>query len=236
MKKIISIIVTAFLVISLMTGCSSNEKVTVEEFKENLAASVNIENYNEGQREDGSFYYAYFGDILSDYDLEFVLALDSETRISIPEGFAKLGGRGWSFKKETSGNIVLKPLAMTSTVCEKDGKEIMVFNKNTSEAPLKCSECVVKRVKIDIYSAEDNYNKKLKTAPDFKLGNEISSKSTMQDVIKAIGEPSEISYTVKDGNCEGIVMLYQNIGKKDFIKFAFSPDGKKMASVDYSMD
>lgn len=243
MKKLFKILVVTVLAVSLLAGCSAenkkaenrNVKISMEDAKKNTENMVNLSNYSPITREDGTFHYAYKSELFTEFDLNYIVSLGSDTRVDMPENFATLKKLGWTLSDARYENLVLKPAASTNVNCGKDGKTVMVFVKNSTESEIKCPEGVINRIKFNLYSKDDNYAEKLKEAPDFKIGNSIDNNTDIKGIISAVGEPSDISYSEENGNCTAVTLTYQNISKNDWLKFELSPDGSKIVSVDYSI-
>jgi len=247
MKKTVKIFIVTMLTMALFAGCSGNKSVekketpkktgvTVEDVQKNIEGMVTASNYITGTREDGTQYYAFKSDLFREYDLKFGVSLDSETRISLPGSYPILLTLGWKFSEEGYKNLMLKPAASTNVKCEKNGKVVTLYLKNTTDQEIKCVNGAVNRIKMELYSKEDKFKEKLASAPDFVIGDKINNDTDMKGIISVIGEPSDISYSVEDGICTAMSVTYQNVSKNDSLSFGLSPDGKKITSVDYSID
>lgn len=235
MKKTIKKIFSLIFVLALLAGCASEKGISglsEEKVKNNIEGVIKLSDYITGNRDDGTVYYALKSDLTADYNLGFLVSVGKDTTVSLPVKFSEMESSDWKVTDEKSRDITLKPKASTSIECEKDGKIIKVFTENRTENSIKCVEGEVSRIKIDVYTKENGY-KKLKSAPDFTIGNSITNKSDIMGVINVVGAPTEISYKTEDGKCNEITVLYKSLNN-DWLKFVFSPDGKNIMSVDYS--
>ena len=232
MKKNIKKVLALIFVFAVLAGCSAKEQAKdVTEVKNTVESAVNISDYITGAREDGTYYYALTGDAYKDYELKYSAVIGKDT-VFLPISYGIFKSLGWEFKNEEYRNIELKPSASTNVISVKDGKEIMVFIKNTNEDNIKCINGTVCRVIINFYSKEDGYKSEL-PAPGFKIDNGITESSNLEEIIAAVGEPNEITYTPVDGKCAEITVMYKN-SNNDWLKFVLAPDGSKIFAVDYS--
>ena len=249
MKNLTKIILALILTVALFAGCSGKKQakppvlktpeekavsVTNDEAKKNVESAIELSNYIKSDGEEATT-YAYKSDMINDFDLHYDLKLDADTKINLPYSYPITRSNGWEVESAYN-NLMLKPRAMTNVVSKKGGKEVMLYLNNFTENEIRCTNGIITRVKIDIYSKEDGYAKLLDTAPEFKIGNSIDAKTDIKGIIEAIGEPSKITCSIDGDKCTDITLMYQNVAKNDWLKFVLSPDGKKIVSVDYNVE
>lgn len=245
MKRFTKTLLITVLAIALLAGCAGKKQkkapvtppveettVTVADAKKNIESVVKVSNYIVAENEDGTTSYSFRSDLFTDYDLNYTVSLGADTRINLPYSFPIMRSLGW----EPSTSLTLKPKASTNVICSNAGKEIMAYLYNSTEEDINCANGMVTRIRFDLYSKDDNYKEALAAAPDFKFGNSIDNTTDINGIIRAIGEPSKITYGIDGDNCTEITLMYQNTENRDWLKFVLSPDGKKIVSVDYSVD
>ena len=150
--------------------------------------------------------------------------------------YKDLEREGWSVNNSSQANIPLKPGCSASAQCMYNGKEITVYTVNYTEENIVYTDGTINRVSFKLYSEEDNFEKKLETAPLFNFAGDIDNDSDVNEVIRTLGDPGKITYTVMNENCSKITLLYQNISSYDYLKIEFNSDGTKLVSMDYHID
>ena len=246
MKKALKFFIFAALAAALLVGCADKKNseetnvsekagVTANEVQKNIESAVTVSNYITGSREDGTQYYAFKSDLFKEYNLNLGITIGTGMSTKLPASFPILKSHGWNIADAKYSGIVLKPAATTNVPCEKEGKLLTIYLKNTTENETRCSNCAVNRIKFDLYSKDDGYEEKISQAPAFSFENGINNDTDMKGIISIMGEPSDVSYLIEDGLCTELSISYQNVSKNDSIKFGLTPDGAKITSVDYSI-
>ncbi len=216
-----------------ITDVEEKSVLTADDVKKNIESAINISDYSITEYQDGSFSYNLLRDYDAEYNLRFPVVLNSGVSMSLPASFPIMRSHGWEF---IGDDIKLKTKASTNVICEKNGKQIMMYLNNLTEEETKCSNGTVSRIKFELYSKEDGYSEVLNTAPEFKFGDGVDNNTDMKGIIDVMGKPSTFLVGKDGDDCSDITLSYNNFTNKDYVKFVLSPDGKKIVSVDYSVE
>lgn len=238
MKKVLKVFLLVAVLIMLVAGCSSGKKNVPqkEQFKENVQSSVDLSKYTEGNnKDDKNSSYSLKSDLHKDYDMDFVVSLE-KTKITMPVAFSELEKQGWKIVNEKYYKFPLKPNTMGNTICSLKKKNVNVFSANTTDKNIFFPEGTVSRISVELFSAEDEFKKKLSTAPDFIICKDIDNKSSMNDVIETMGEPSKIERVKVNDKCSKLILHYMNISNYNNLKIEMTEDGKKIVRIDYNAD
>ena len=249
MKNLFKTLIVAGVVAALVCGCGASENaenadgekaavLSVEEFGENLTEYVNVSKYSAATvSEDGSnSTYSLNSDLHKEFAFNPAIYLDSNTKVTFPMTYEALKTEGWCANSSSQANITLKPGCSASAQCVYGGKEITVYTVNYTEENMVYTDGTVDRISFKLYSEEDNFEKKLETAPEFNFAGDIDNDSDINEVIRTLGDPSKITYSVVNENCSKITLLYQNIATYDYLKIEFNSDGTKILNLDYHID
>lgn len=189
-------------------------------------------------------YYSDTGFSLSlieevNFKLDKTIVFYDNSSIILPISYNDAKNCGWSVSEsresqEINGVEPVEGLAKYATstgtyLTNSDGKTIDVSVSNTTTKSKLFKECDIYEVGI----GPDNST----SFPKFKLTNGITEQSNYSDVIKIMGNPNEIRYSISDyGDMEEwIVLVYKNGSgfKSDSLEFQFSYTGE-LLEMNYS--
>ena len=154
----------------------------------------------------------------------------------MPMAFKDFTSQGWELKNKKEGDTELKPGYSTGALCTYKDSVITVNCVNMKDKNATYSEGYIHRVLFDLYSSSDKFAEQLKTAPQFTVCGDINNNSDIEDIIKSLGEPTQINYFVISDTYSKIELQYQNSNAYDNLDFVLNQDGSKIVSVDYSSD
>ena len=145
--------------------------------------------------------------------------------------------RGWSLVKGNMADSTVKSHQKTNTVASMtDGKKAMLYAANLTDGTIKFSECFISDVNI-CYDESEVYYDGLSEAADFKYADEITSTSSLEDIISVFGEPDQIYVDEDfiDGTLKSTEISVFYEGSNDVsVNFSFKNEGDsgKMSRVE----
>lgn len=233
--KILSILVCAIMILTLFCGCSSKEDFTahnVEEFKLKLADVLDVSMY-EFEEDDDGIEHTLIDEI--DYNFDYKVKL-GDTEITLPTDYATLKKAGWTSEIAEDFRIdsgVQKGIPFKNS----EGREILFYTTclgagTENEISCELQSCKLFTLEITLYSSDNTVYVKNENAADFSLTNGITSKSTIKNIVDALGNPTYIEYDMEENEIElcftkKIVVGYSRL------KFQFSASDGFMSRMEY---
>ena len=248
MKKFISILLVAMLVITLSAcGKEQNEpeevKTTVpvsEEAAEenndsNAYSFFNEDNYTDERGEPTTYpdnkyqiRTTYTIKEKTERTLPVEITLDSTEITFDSTKILNLTGSGWTLADGAKADTSVKAHQYTNTFAKSpDGKKATIYGCNKTDAPINFIDCVVWDVILD-YTGEKT------DVTDFNYADGITSESSIDDVVRKFGEPDTIfideHYVDNEVEYSEITVVY-TVKKSIEVRFEFRNEGTKSTMI-----
>lgn len=214
-------------------------------FVSKVSELVDISLYENLETIDESKYYQMYeyklkSTVESSNNLDYWIGLGDGTEFTMPITFKELEKKGWSLKKESKPNEKVSAGIMSYGYIENaQGKELFTFVYNPSNKKKALKECTVIGVTADQIRIL-NPVEKLAEAIDVAVCDSVTNASTLEDIIRKMGNPTIIDYTVEYDNGKysySIVELYyeQSGTVPGQLYFRLSADGNFITAIHYQM-
>ena len=186
---------------------------------------------------DASLKYSILDDFKGAYQKSFdvrllssPIKLEGDTVIYSGMSYADFTAQGWKLVRESAVDIEIEPHKMlTGLYSAYNGKEIRVLWANGTEATVTLPDTTVGSFDLELYDDNDHYLTQKASATDFIIEGKINNNSGLKDIIEALGEPSEVLYSVnKDNSC--IELEYYDTGAES-LQFYLSSNGDTIYRV-----
>lgn len=177
-----------------------------------------------------------------EYDLDYSIKLSDGTNFTLPVTVAELEKQGWTLSAYDADRNLSAGYMTWANLKNTSGKELYVGICNLSEETIQLKEGTVNLVSADQYSSNDNFSKRLDEAVDFTVCGSLTNSSTLEDIVKRLGAPSFIAWTVyvdDDGAYEYSKLEVEYVQKSSVyshIYFTLSGDGNYITDVSYEVD
>lgn len=255
-KNIFLILTAIILVISVFSSCGSKKADSsdksassestssknsvenskeIEQFNKKVSGLVDTSKYDHEDQKttDGKGYFCCSYKLLYKnqvpYNFDYSINFSNGSSITLPISFSEMKKTDWTTETEDNyqiNNKVKSGIRYTNSA----GEEITLWAHNLSDSDEKVnvnlSDSSFYEAQLTVY---DYSGKKSDTAPEFTVMNGIHQDSTMEDVIKALGAPTCISYNPKSSS----VNLYYKEADYGSISLNFIDDGEHMESLSY---
>ncbi|MBE6911543.1 MAG: hypothetical protein E7473_03365 [Ruminococcaceae bacterium] len=206
--------------------------ITADEFKNFISEYVDLSHYSVSPSKD-SLFCNIDNQFYKAPQLDFEISLNNKPSFTMPISFAELNKLGWKLPSNTQ---ILKPGYLSFGLCENsDGNEIYVEASNLTSGDLPFNKCSVTSIESTLFGSGDKFSKKFSSASEFTVCKKLTDKSTLQDVIDLLGEPSLLNFSnhADYGYC--YIELEYRTTASSFLRFHFTPDGERIIQMKYSL-
>lgn len=170
------------------------------------------------------------------YDFDYTVKLNDDTGFTMPCTYADLEKQGWTCRNDPDQEVKASSIAI-AYFTNAAGQEVLIHGYNTSDKTIAFRECQFAAMG---YTMRSRYSGEWESdAPTFTICETITEKSTLEDIIAALGDPSNVQYFQTRGD-DGSY-LYTSISatftQKDGIgtlRFEFSGDTGSIVEMEYS--
>lgn len=212
---------------------------TIDEFHEFIGEYVDLSHYQDSNIHEEYFdscYYSLKEEYKTAYPLDYTIKLNADTTITMPMPFQDFAAQGWNLVGNGDA-IYLDPGYSTGQLYEYGNQRITVYCVNTTDKLSTYENGTIHQVLWDLFSSDDNYTTELKSAPKFTICNNINNDSTLKDIIKTLGEPTNLTYTIQSGDgweYSYIRLGYETDKSSGYLFLTLTGDGSRIVDVDYS--
>ncbi len=213
-----------------------------ESFVDKMSELLDMSLYGELNEHDYTSHMQYTYEIKDriEYDMDCSVKFSDGTQFTMPLSLEDFIETGWTLDSSI-GTQSLNPNLMTDvTMQNSSGNTLEVTVCNTSDTSLTIKECDLMGIASEQYVF--GTFRKVDGAVEFVVCDTLNNASTLEDIIKKLGNPTYIDYKLyrdADGNydCSALNISYQ---QKDSIyshlDFFISADGNYIMSMDYTAD
>lgn len=215
---------------------AENYITSTDDFIEKLSSLIDTSIYTVRE---GDNYYTYEMDYdlqkETSYDIDYSVKLGDGTNFALPVPVKEFEKQGWTISQNPevkAGYVVTGPRMESS-----QGNYLWnVSAANLTDDTLKFNECDLVGCKIELYTTD--HKNVADGAIDFIICDTITEASTLEDIIKRLGNPTIVSCNISEYNGEydrtKITLGYEQLGEVyDGLEFELSGDGNYIVSVKY---
>lgn len=191
-----------------------------------------------------TFFYTIDKNLWQDYDLNYNVKLEDSSEFTMPVSVKDIESKGWQFKNSDAKEKILSPSSYQTATefVNSKGNKIALNIYNGTDKDTAVKDCNVTGIELNIYSmyfSPEFHYEKNDDATSFTICDNLTDKSTMEDVIKRLGAPYKIRLITRNDN-EGnyrnteVTLTYmQKSNPKEQIIFVFSGDENRLLSLFY---
>lgn len=217
---------------------TDSEYITdTESFKAAVGELVDLSKYSITDDKADMVSYAIKSEAKEDYKLDFKVEIGDGTEFTLPVKLPDLAAKGWNLTENSKPEEEFEPEYGTSgTIENSKGERLRIEAYNPGPQTVAFKECTVDSVDFVIYSIIDF--KKNEDLPDFTVFGNITKDSTIEDVIKTLGNPKSIIIFCGDGETyPKIVIDYEEPGNAfNKVEFTFLGEKNVLAEVKCDVD
>ncbi len=210
----------------------------VDKMEELLDLSLYDELDEYGSSDFNGYSYCLKVENEKDYDLDYTIMLGDGSSFTMPITFSELSEKGWVLFRDTDRELGAGFMTQSS-IRNAVGKVISVAAYNPTEEAFTFQEGTVIALEAQQYSIDD-FTKKLSDAVDFTVCDSLTNNSTLEDIIKRLGNPTSITCSLyfndEQYRCSDIEVEYiQESSAYSSIVFNLSGDGNYITNLRYEI-
>ena len=135
--------------------------------------------------------------------------------------------QGWNLGFElTDENQIGAHISASGYTLERDGHEITIGLLNNTDEAIHLKDALISYIVLEQYISRDYFENRVASAPDFLIDGKIDADANIQTIIDLYGEPTNISFTMKDRSAYMVI-------KYDALHFQMSVDGNTLYCVSW---
>ncbi len=224
------------------TNSNPKKITTKEELVSVVGSLVDLSKYDDLNESDltssTSYTYNLKSENKKEYDLDYKVKLGDGTEFTMPITIKDMEAKGWKIK--TPSDQKISSGYMTWEVLENNsGKSIRVSVYNATDKKVTTKDCTVIGFEGEQYDILD-ISSRFESAIDFTVCGSITQNSTLEDIIKKLGEPTSISCNIREtdgkfADSKITVEYRQKSSAYSYIRFELSGADDCILSVKYEV-